>query len=242
MLRPWRRRDAAIPCAPRSVSRSHVGRVRTVNEDRVLDRADRGLWAVADGMGGHSAGDVAAGIAIDALAALADADAPIAAGDVRRALLAANARIRDGAGAPGSGTTIVALLAEDLRATLFWAGDSRAYAIAGGHATCLTRDHSVVQELVDAGLIDARAAARHPQANMITRALGVDAAPDIETREIALNGTDMVLLCSDGLHRSLDPRDVTAGAGLETLADRLLTNALQRDGSDNASLVLVAPR
>ncbi|UVO50478.1 protein phosphatase 2C domain-containing protein [Sphingomonas sp. SUN019] len=235
LLRRWSRTRAAPTFT--AVSRTHVGRVRQVNEDRLLDRTARGLWAIADGMGGHRAGDVAAGIAIDTLAALADTGALIDESAVTTALSAANAAIIAATGdTDTSGTTIVAATPTHV----LWVGDSRAYRIRDERLTPLTRDHSVVQELIDAGLLSPADAPRHPRANVITRALGIGAAVEIERARIELLAGDLLLLCSDGLSRSLDPRDFIPGRPLEAQADRLLTNALQRDGSDNASLILVA--
>lgn len=238
ILHRWTKRPSAVPPALASTARSHVGRVRTVNEDRWLDRSDRGLWAVADGMGGHAEGAAAATIAIEALAALADGDAAIARGTILAALDEANTRIHAGAGT--SGATIVVLALDGLRATLCWAGDSRAYRIRGGNADRLTHDHSLVQELVDAGVLSESAAERHPRANVVTRALGVAASVVVEVATVTLAPGDRLLLCSDGISRSLHARDFTTmPAELEACADRLLANALQRDGSDNATLVLV---
>ncbi len=240
LLRRLTRRETrpAPSFAVRSVHRTHVGRVRQVNEDRVLDRPDAGLWAVADGMGGHSAGDRAATAAIDALEALA---APVTAQAILDALHGANRSIAAQAGQGGSGTTIVAAWIEEERLHLFWAGDSRAYRVRDGRATPLTRDHSLVQELVDAGMLTEVEAERHPRANVITRALGIAEAVRIETATTDIGMGDLVLLCSDGLSRSLDPRDFAPMLDLDAQADRLLMNALRRDGSDNASLVLIAP-
>jgi serine/threonine protein phosphatase PrpC len=232
-----RRTRHVAPIAVRSTYRTHVGRVRSINEDRVLDRADRRLWAVADGMGGHSAGDRAAAAAIDALDALPD---PITAPAILGALNAANRSIAAQAERGGSGTTIVVAWAEATRLRLFWAGDSRAYRVRDGRAVPLTRDHSLVQELVDGGLLSEAEAERHPQANVVTRALGIASSVAIETADCDLVAGDLILLCSDGLSRSLGPRDFAPGLDLSTQGDRLLMNALQRDGSDNASLVLVA--
>lgn len=226
----------------RSISRTHLGTVRQINEDRVLDRSDCGLWAVADGMGGHRGGDIAAEIAIAALRSLADSPTVLDIGAIRAALEAANAEIYQRGQSAGGviGSTIVVLHIADATATLFWAGDSRAYRFA--HAGCeqLTIDHSLVQQLVDAGLIAPQQAARHPQAHVITRALGVDATVEIDMVSIAVQSGDRILLCSDGLSRSLaceslDDPIVDEGAG-----ERILSEALQRDGSDNISFVLVA--
>ncbi|BBC73648.1 conserved hypothetical protein [Altererythrobacter sp. B11] len=219
----------------RSIGRSHVGRVRRINEDRVLDRADLGLWAVADGMGGQSRGDMAAEAVIRSLAPL---PAPVTPAAISAALRRANRTIYD-AEAGRSGTTLVLLHIQDEAATLRWVGDSRAYLIREGRLELLTRDHSVVQELLETGLIDRAQAATHPQANVITRALGIGVEPEIDSRTLHLQRGDRLLLCSDGLSRSLEDGDAQGTAPIAELADRLLANALARDGTDNASLVLV---
>lgn len=219
-----------------STSRSHVGRVRTVNEDRVLERPDAGLWAVADGMGGHSGGGEAAEMLIGHLTQI---PAPIGDEAIAQALAAANAEIL-GASGGQSGTTAVVLHAVGDRAQLFWAGDSRAYLIRGGALKLLTRDHSVVQQLVDSGALTAEQAAHHPHANVITSALGVGETVTIDRALHRLIPGDRLLLCSDGLSRSLCDRDVANADPLDAQADRLLTNALQRDGGDNISFALIA--
>jgi serine/threonine-protein phosphatase Stp1 len=227
-----------------SQNRSHVGRVRRVNEDRLLDRADRGLWAVVDGMGGHSGGAAAAETVVDVLQALADDPAPINAAAVRAAVSHANRAIYDVHAT--SGATIVIALIEGSEATIFWAGDSRAYLMrggggGGGGAEQLTHDHSVVQEMIDAGVLTEAAADRHPQANVVTRALGVAPAVALDSVTTLVQPNDRLLLCSDGVSRSLDPRDfATMPAAIGDMADRILENSLQRDGSDNATLVVIA--
>ena len=226
-----------------SQNRSHVGRVRSVNEDRFLDRADRGLWAVVDGMGGYSGGAAAAATVVDVLQALADDPAPINAAAVRAAVSHANRTIYDVHAT--SGATIVIALIEGSEATIFWAGDSRAYLMrggggGGGGAERLTHDHSVVQEMIDAGVLTEAAADRHPQANVVTRALGVAPAVALDSVTTLVQPNDRFLLCSDGVSRSLDPRDfATMPAAIGDMADRILENALQRDGSDNATLVVI---
>lgn len=225
-----------------SVARTHVGHRRQINEDRLLDCPERGLWAVADGMGGHRGGDVAAEIVINALREVAEAaDSPCAQG-IEAALHRANQHILDHPLSAGGviGSTVVVLHVADDRAWLFWVGDSRGYRIRGHHLEQLTRDHSLVQQLVDAGVISKEAAATHPQANVVTRALGVEADLAIETLAFHLLSNDVLLLCSDGLSRSLREdaaKSVDASNGI--FADQLLQTALSRDGSDNISFVAI---
>ncbi len=228
------RRRKAVAKPPGSAVRTDVGRVRTVNEDRVLDRGGAGLWAVADGMGGMRAGDVAAQAVVDALAALepvSEAAVLAALGQVNAAILAA--------GGGRSGATIVAAYVKDTAATIMWAGDSRAYHVRGPAVRQVSRDHSLVQDLIDRGLLDPAAAEGHPHANVITRAIGVAAELTIDTERLDLALGDRLMLCSDGVSRSLDLDDLARPGPIGVLADRLLAAALERDGSDNASLVLI---
>jgi serine/threonine protein phosphatase PrpC len=228
------------PTEYRSTARTHVGRVRKVNEDRILDRPDRALWAVADGMGGHRGGDIAAELAVAALRDLADDPAPITDDAILAALMRANGDIlARGAEAGGViGSTIVALHIAHGEAHVFWAGDSRAYRAKRGVWEQLTSDHSLVQELLDQGLIDTSDAAHHPRAHVITRALGVDAAVEVECLSFAITADDVILLCSDGLSRSLDP--VAPSDPGNRGADQLLADALQKDGSDNISFLVIS--
>lgn len=237
-----RRRAPAAAC--RSAARTHVGRVRPINEDRTLDRADRGLWAVADGMGGHSGGGFAADCAVGALRRLAETAAPITPAEMIDALAAANRIVHDAARGSSSvsGTTIVALHIDAGVATLVWAGDSRAYLVRGESVEQLTTDHSLVQEMVDAGALTPEEAERHPRANIVTRALGVAAAVELDRRSFPVEPGDVLLLCSDGLSRTLVPSrlpDAVKGNPDEAAA-ALLADALANDGTDNISVVVIA--
>jgi len=225
-----------------SVARTHVGRVRQINEDRLLNCPERGLWAVADGMGGHRGGDIAADIVISALREASERPETPLAHDIEAALHRANLRIREHALSAGGviGSTVVVLYVTGERACLFWVGDSRGYRLRREGFEQLTRDHSLVQELVDAGAISPDAAATHPQANVVTRALGVEAELKIEKRLFPVAADDLLLLCSDGLSRSLGDDAMPArGETDDALADRLLQSALGRDGTDNITFVAV---
>lgn len=237
----WGLRHAQlVPAEPArigSVARSHLGLQRPINEDRVLDLPECGFWAVADGMGGYAGGDLAAQAAVDALrqaAGNATVDLPAAIHRANAAILRLNQDSGRGAGA----TLVVAQAVTGAGVRIAWVGDSRAYCLRGRQALQLTHDHTVVQELIDAGLLKPESAQDHPQAHVVTRALGIAAALDIATRTVTLEPGDRLLLCSDGLSRSLDPEDVATNLTLPALADRLLADALRRDGSDNISLVL----
>jgi len=223
-----------------SVARTHVGRVRKLNEDRALDRPDMSLWAVADGMGGHAAGDVAATVVIEELAALDPAVETIAA-----CLERANDRLLDHAAETGQdaiATTIVVLGLTETHAYCVWSGDSRAYLFRRGRLAQITRDHSLVQDLVEAGRISAEDARVHPQSHIVTQAVGIDDVVELETTEVAREPGDVFLLCSDGLTGMLNDDEI-AGVlrvnDLPSAADALLQAALDRGGHDNVTLVLV---
>ena len=232
----------------RSASRTHCGKVRALNEDRVLDRPDIGLWAVADGMGGHLAGDHAAQMLVDGISRVEPHRSAFrylsatldAIKQVNAALFA------EAAGDPqrrGMGTTLVALLVYDAHLACLWAGDSRAYRMRSGQLEQLSTDHSVVQNLIDRGDLAEQDRHRHPQSHVITRAVGV--SPEIElekTFSIILPG-DKFLICSDGLSNCL-PDDALADELISPLdssqqADHLLERALGTAATDNLSFVLL---
>ncbi|RHW16949.1 serine/threonine-protein phosphatase [Sphingomonas gilva] len=221
----------------RSAARTHVGRVRQVNEDRLFDAPESGLWAVADGMGGHVGGGAAATEAIRALCALS---CPVTIDAIEAALASAHEAVH-GAG-DERGTTVAGLTFSGGEVTAFWIGDSRVYRLRDGRLEQLTRDHSLVQELVDSGTLTPEQAARHPHANIITRAIGIDAwtAPDSTVSE-ARPG-DRFLICSDGLS-SLVAGDAIARLLAQEPAsavDSLIAAALDEGGTDNVTVVVVA--
>ena len=168
------------------VNRTHVGLRRKVNEDSMLIRTDRGLWAVADGMGGHEAGDVASAKVVEALLRL-----PIvySLDELVESAIAALRKVNQdllelAANTNGSrtiGSTVVGVAIADNQFRCFWAGDSRAYRVRGDQIVQLSRDHSLVQDLVAAGMLDAKDAEHHPNANVITRAVGVVEDLKVET-------------------------------------------------------------
>ena len=232
-----------------SAARSHTGG-RELNEDRVLERSDVGLWAVADGMGGHRAGDVASALVVEALGQVASFGSGYAyLNDVAGRLQAVNSDLLErsgggrGRGRPGlMGSTVVALLAHEGYYACVWAGDSRAYLLRRGRLTRITHDHSLVQEMVDAGSLSVEEARSHPRANVITRAVGVAEPLQLDRRHAAIEPGDIFLLCSDGLTGAMCDDEIEERLlrrDLERAADDLLGLALGRGARDNVSLVLV---
>ena len=224
-----------------SVVRTHVGCRRRLNEDAVLASPERRLWAVADGMGGHEAGEVASAMVVEALSQCPDgAEAALAA------LTEVNARLiemgRTGGDSRTIGSTVVGLVANSTRFTCFWAGDSRAYRLRDGTLTRLTRDHSLVQELVDGGMISEGEAESHPNANIITRAVGVSEELQVDTVSGDVSIGDLFLLASDGLTRLVSDDELSAelrNGDIESMADSLLRLVLDREAPDNVSLILL---
>lgn len=227
-------------------SRTHVGLKRKINEDSILADPDRGFWAVADGMGGHEAGEVASAMVVEALRQLPDSDdldqLVSTAVDTLRHV---NAKLIELAGQHGEkktiGTTIVGLAIANGSYRCFWLGDSRAYLFRNGKISRVSRDHSLVQSLIDAGMLDPKDAESHESANMITRAVG--AAEEAEVEVVggqALPG-DQFVLASDGLTRVVPDAELAAELGrgsAEEAADKLLKMVLSRGAPDNVSLII----
>jgi serine/threonine protein phosphatase Stp1 len=229
----------------RSSAASHPGAVRAHNEDSFVNRPDLGLWAVADGAGGHQAGDVASQIIADALNAVpAGFGAAELLAEVRHRLAGAHNALRLEATRRGGHamlvSTIVVLLARDDYYACLWAGDSRAYLLRGGRLRQLTRDHSLVQELFDAGTISAAEALHHPSANIITHAIGADTLELDKVTDRLLPG-DRFLLCSDGLFKTLPEPELARimGAEDDPPAEHLLRAALDQQPDDNVTAVAV---
>jgi serine/threonine protein phosphatase PrpC len=228
-------------------SLTHEGKVRTVNEDAVLADARAGLWAVADGMGGHANGQWAS----QAIVAALDQGATGAGGDfdararaVSDALHAANARIWEQGRASGKsmGSTVTALLLQGARFAVFWAGDSRCYLLRGGVIYRLTTDHSQVQELVNAGRLTPEEAESHPMAHVLSRAVGVQPEVELEAVTDEAQAGDVFLLCSDGLTRMAPDAELASvlnGRSPRAAAEQLVALCLERGAPDNVSVVVV---
>jgi PPM family protein phosphatase len=223
--------------------RTDVGRQRNTNEDALV--AAPPFFAVADGMGGAKAGEVASHIATQAFDAEHDRDMPPERrlAEIARA---ANRRIYELAGRDdslrGMGTTLTAAIVSGGEVSLGHVGDSRAYRLRGGALEQLTKDHSLVAELERTGQISPEAAEHHPQRSIITRALGPEPDVDVDTYTVPARDDDVFLLCSDGLTTMVPDDDVAAilrgAASLEEAADALVRAANQSGGKDNVTVVL----
>lgn len=231
----------------RSAARSHPGKRRSLNEDRILERAEDGLWVVADGMGGHRDGDVAAARLVEAIASVEHG----ASGygyltDIVAAVESVNGALFRGADAreaSPSGSTLVALLIHDRHYACLWAGDSRAYLLREERLSPITHDHSLVQELVDSGELAESDRRRHPGAHVITRAVGAGPHVTLDRRFGSLADRDIFLLCSDGLTECLDDQEIERrlNAGdLTCSADLLIDAALERHAPDNISFIIIS--
>jgi protein phosphatase/serine/threonine-protein phosphatase Stp1 len=232
----------------RSWSATHNGAVRTHNEDRCVDRPELGLWAVADGAGGHEAGEVASGMIAETLEAMPDglaasemlAQVRLRIGQTHLALCEEAARRGPHA---MIASTVVVLIARDMHFACLWAGDSRVYLLREGEMKQITRDHSLVQELIEAGAIRPEDADGHPHANVITRAVGSDAeAFELDKVSGRLLAGDRFLLCSDGLCKTLPDSELSAllaaPSGVPP-TDVMIAAALARHVNDNVTAVVV---
>ena len=231
-----------------SACESHLGTVRRLNEDACLALPERGLWVVADGMGGHHAGDHASQLIVETLGTVGDhRSLGEFVGEVEAQLLAVNDRLRDDSADLPSGTiigsTVAALLAYNRQAAFLWAGDSRIYRLRGEELRQLTRDHSEIEELIAAGEVAREAAAGHPSSNVITRAVG--ALPEQDAFDIGITDLrpgDRFLLCSDGLYRVVSDEEMKhhlAALSPGEACHRLIELALARRCSDNVTVISV---
>ncbi|WP_229677777.1 PP2C family protein-serine/threonine phosphatase [Caldovatus sediminis] len=225
-----------------SAAVTHPGAVRTRNEDSYVDRPDLGLWAVADGAGGHGAGDYASNAIREALESIpAGLSAAEVLAQVRLRLAAVNTALREEAERRGPGrviaSTVVALLVRGGHFACLWAGDSRAYLLRDGALQRLSRDHSLVQELVDQGAISEAEAEAHPQGNVITRAVGAAATLELDKVTGRVVPGDRFLLCSDGLIRVVEEPEIAGTLAGEDAAGRLVRLAVERGARDNVTVV-----
>ena len=226
--------------------RTDIGRKRKQNEDAAWFDEKRGVFVVADGMGGHLAGEVASQMAIDAVRRMAARHKKPSVDLLKKTVLGAHERIylhaQGHAECAGMGTTISMMWRGGGYMYIAHVGDSRIYRLRDGHMEQITQDHSLVQELVNQGVLTPELAAHHPMRNVITRAVGTDEGVDVDlfTKERKLG--DIWLLCTDGLSGMVPDEDIARilrTKAPEAAADALLQTALDNGGRDNVTFVIL---
>lgn len=221
-------------------ARTDVGRVREGNEDAYM--AQDPLYAVADGMGGHQGGEVASSLALEKLEKAADGRSDLAE-VVREANRAVFAKASQDPGLAGMGTTLTAVLLQDDRMHLAHVGDSRMYLLRDGNLERITKDHTVVERLVDEGRLTPQEAGIHPQRSILTKALGVDEDVEVDVADVDVRPGDRVLLCSDGLTGMVEEDDLVLILGQhgdpQAASDALVTAANDAGGQDNITAVVL---
>ena len=225
--------------------KTDVGRRREVNEDSFL--VHEPLFVVADGMGGHVAGDIASSTAVDTIKELSSSARAEDPNTLAGLVLAANSRIWEKAEGDstlrGMGTTCTLLMLDESKAHLAHVGDSRAYLLRGGTLTQLTEDHTLVGRMVKEGRLSADDAERHPQRSIVTRALGVDSEVEVDLIDLDVIEGDRILICSDGLSSMIDFDTIasllTQEPDPQVSAERLVEAANEAGGEDNITVVIV---
>ncbi len=231
-----------------SAHATHKGNVRKVNEDAVLACPERGLWAVADGMGGHEAGDYASAAIVDALARVeAPGDLAARVDAVEDTLLDVNDALRRYAKARFNGetvgSTVVAMMTLDTLGVVLWAGDSRLYRLRAGELEQITRDHNPIADLLDAGAVSEEEA-MNANTNIVTRAVGGQGPLHLDIVVFDVEPNDRFVLCTDGLYRELAGDELAACLRLDVSAasERALRSCLAGAAQDNVSFVFAHPR
>ena len=235
------------PICWKSKQDTHVGMVRTINEDSILSLPESQLWAVADGMGGYEAGNVASDMIVKSLASILSKPSLSEMVDcVEDCLLDVNHSILEYADimldGRTLGSTVVTLLIKGHTGICLWAGDSRLYRYRKNQLRQLSRDHSQVEELLSQGFISAEEAKTHPDSNVITRAVGASSKLYLDINAFSVRLGDTFLLCSDGLYNMLSEEEISntiASLPIAQAVDVLIKKALDNGANDNVSVILV---
>ncbi|RIA35184.1 serine/threonine-protein phosphatase Stp1 [Ectopseudomonas oleovorans] len=232
----------------RSAARTDTGKVRARNEDAFLALPEQGLWVVADGMGGHQNGALASRLIVEHLAELPEGSLEQRLIELRQCLHRLNHRLGQELTVTAErtdtviGSTVVALLLEGERAVCVWAGDSRCYLWRASRLYQLSRDHSLVQQLIDEQGLAPQEAARHPAAHALTRAIGASETLQLDILELDVLPGDVFLLCSDGLYQGVPADELGACLNLPSphlAVERLFQRALDGPARDNLSAVVI---
>jgi len=235
------------PIVWKSCARTDVGVVRAVNEDAIFENPEIGLWAVADGMGGHQVGDIASSKIVTALESISEQENLSAYVDaIEDCLIEANdnmleyAQIMFEEGTMGS--TLVALIIKGRIGVCLWVGDSRLYRFRNQQLVQISRDHSQLEEMIELGSISREDTENHPQRNVITRAVGVESPLYVDINVFTTQVGDTFLLCSDGLYTAVSDEDIYQAMmvrDVEQSVDVLINKALENGAPDNVSVIVV---
>ncbi|MEJ2694045.1 MAG: protein phosphatase 2C domain-containing protein [Candidatus Thiodiazotropha sp.] len=228
-----------------SASLCHAGVVREMNEDACLDLPDAGVWVVADGMGGHEEGALASRLIVESLAQVGQySRLSKLVDEVEDRLRAVHVELVERAVEQSVvGSTVAALVVMQHYSVCLWVGDSRVYRFREGVLTQLTQDHSYVEELIEHGRLAREEAEMHPDANVITRAVGAGEELYLDARLEEVRPADLYLICSDGLYREVCEQEIAeqmVSADCRRICDRLVNLALERGAQDNVTVVSVA--
>lgn len=228
-------------------SDTNVGMVREVNEDSIMTKPEVGLWAVADGMGGYEAGDIASNMIVSSLLEIEKHEnLHLLVDAIEDKIIDANNRILEYSDIMHDGrvlgSTVVSLLIKGQVGICLWAGDSRLYLLRNNQLQQVSRDHSHVQELIDQGSITNEEAINHPDANVITRAIGTSKELYIDIKSFNVQVGDTFLLCSDGLYNAVDEIEIEGqmkNIDTDDAVKQLIVKALENGAPDNVSVILV---
>jgi protein phosphatase len=238
-----------IPCAFcfETGAATHSGKVREVNEDGLFSDPERGVWLVADGMGGHQAGRLASSLIVSEVSTIGRAvSAPDLLARFQDRIYRANSELIRLAAQSQAGTiigsTVAALLIYGQYYACTWSGDSRVYLLRGPNFKQLSRDHTELQELMDSGILSAEEAGQWPRRNVITRAIGIFEEPELDLVQGELMLADTFVLCSDGLTGHVRDTEILATVEQlppQTACDKLIQMTLDRGASDNVTVMVV---
>lgn len=227
---------------------THRGAVRQLNEDAHVEINSHNLWVVADGMGGHEAGEVASQLVVDVIRTQVEKFKleDLNVSDIVKAIEDANKQLTEYSAQylsnKTAGSTVSALFVKNERYYILWVGDSRAYLLRNSNLTQISRDHSQVNDLIDEGVISVEEAKNHPLSNVITRAVGVMDEVKVDVVEGDINTGDIFLLCSDGLTGELSDEEICLSLEPSSIIDSgmaLMHSSLVRGAKDNVTCILV---
>jgi serine/threonine protein phosphatase PrpC len=230
-----------------AVVNTHKGNVRNLNEDSLLSRSEAGLWVVADGMGGHEAGEVASQLIVSSLESLPQrAYISDFVDDVEDTLLLVNQKLRthsiEKLNGLTIGSTVTCLILREAIGVVLWVGDSRLYRLREGRLEQLTKDHSEVQAQIDMGVLTPEQAENSSIKNMLSRAIGAFDELDVDVNAFPVQADDLFLLCTDGLYNELSSGEIEQMlkyGHLDKISEKLMQSCLSHEAKDNVSFIVV---